>query len=377
MSSPWARFWPWSRSGEPDAALPDDEVLAAALRTLQAGIPPAAAHSSPATLQQARELYRRGVEHRQLADELEAFAGLHRDSAARANWQAASVLGVDRMWRSPESDHAPYHAAQPGATMLGEESDDAGEPDVVVRVLGPLDVYVAGEQVTGWGGQRAKTLFQYLLMHRRPVHREVLMELLWPGHTYSSARNNLNVCVYSLRRVLDVNSAGQRYVVYRDGCYMLNRTLTWDIDRDRFVAAAERSRQREAEPTSADVIALLERAAAAYGGPLFDGDPAADWFAPERTALDELFHQVLERLASLLAVRGDLDGAQRALELLLRADGCRESAHRLLMTCYARRGQRDQVARQFQRCVTRLEADLEITPSTETVDLFHALTRPA
>jgi hypothetical protein len=27
--------------------------------------------------------------------------------------------------------------------------------------------------------------------------------------------------------------------------------------------------------------------------------------------------------------------------------------------------------------VTRLEADLEITPSTETVDLFHALTRPA
>src|SRR5262245_40773601 len=122
MSSPWARFWPWSRSGEqPDAAMPDDEELAAALRTLQGGIPATAARSTPATLQQARDLYRRGVEHRQLADELEAVAGLHRDSAARANWQAASVLGVDRLWRSPESDQPPYQAARPGITMLGEE----------------------------------------------------------------------------------------------------------------------------------------------------------------------------------------------------------------------------------------------------------------
>jgi hypothetical protein len=45
------------------------------------------------------------------------------------------------------------------------------------------------------------------------------------------------------------------------------------------------------------------------------------------------------------------------------------------MRCFARRGQRDLVARQFQRCAARLDADLDITPSAETVDLFHALTR--
>jgi DNA-binding SARP family transcriptional activator len=240
-----------------------------------------------------------------------------------------------------------------------------------------MEVRIAGEQVAAWGGQRAKTLFQYLLMHRRPVHREVLMELLWPGYSYSSARNNLNVCVYGLRRVLDLTSAGARHILYRDGCYVLNRGLAWNIDRDYFVASAERSRRCEVDGTVDETIIMLERAVSVYGGPLFEGDPAADWFLPERTALEELFRQVLERLATLLADRGDLDGAQRALEKLLRDDGCRESAHRLLMTCYARRGQRDQVARQFQRCVARLDADLEITPSVETVDLFHALTRQA
>jgi DNA-binding SARP family transcriptional activator len=378
MSSHWTRFWPWSRSTEPDAALLDDEELVAALRKLQSGIPGAAIELSHDALHEARDLYRRGIEHRQLADELETVAGLHRDSAARASWQAASVLGVDRLWRSAEPDHLACPAARPDAATAGEVLDNPRQPDVLVRVLGPLEVSISGEQVAAWGGQRAKTLFQYLLMHRRPVHREVLMELLWPGHTYASARNNLNVCVYSLRRVLDVNSAGTRHIIYRDGCYTLDRRmLSWDVDRDRFVTAAERSRRCESEGVSGDAVALLDEAVACYGGALFDGDPAAEWFLPERTALQELFHQVLERLATLLAARGDLDGAQRALEMLLRDDGCRESAHRLLMTCHARRGQRDQVARQFHRCVARLDADLEITPSAETVDLFHTLTRPA
>ena len=163
--------------------------------------------------------------------------------------------------------------------------------------------------------------------------------------------------------------------MYSDACYSLNRALDWDIDRDRFVDAAERGRRSEDHETPAGTVAVLERAVSAYGGPLFDGDPAADWFLPERTALQELFLQVLERLATLLAEQGDVDGAQHALERLLREDGCRESAHRLLMRCFARRGQRDLVARQFQRCAARLDADLDITPSAETVDLFHALTR--
>ena len=386
MSSRRARFWPWGRIAARDpvqdfAVGRENDDLSAAMRVLHL------AYSGPSsqvadTAARARELCRLGLEHRQLADELEAAAGLHRDSASQAGSQAASVLGVGHTRRSAELGTAGYLPAVTGSrTALAptagaaRQPDDVAQPDVVVRVLGRLDVQVAGAQVASWGGQRTRTLFQYLLMHRRPVHREVLMELLWPGHTYSSARNNLNVCVYSLRRALGVASPGMRYIVYRDACYSLNRALAWEIDRDRFVAAAERSRRGEDHRTSAGAVAVLELAVAAYAGPLFDGDPAADWFLPERTALQELFLQVLERLATLLAERGDVDGAQHALERLLREDGCRESAHRLLMSCFARRGQRDLVARQFQRCTTRLDADLGITPSAETVDLFRALTR--
>ncbi len=387
MTSRRARFWPWGRAAArgpvPDSTgRQQDDELSAAMRVLHL------AYSSPSpqvpatAARRARELCQLGLEHQQLADELEAAAGLHRDSASRAGRKAASVLAADGPSGPAEQGTAGRLPALPGSQAArAPAADDAGQPDhaarpdVIVRVLGRLDVQVAGAQVVSWGGQRTRTLFQYLLMHRRPVHREVLMELLWPGHTYSSARNNLNVCVYSLRRALGVTSPSTRYVVYSDACYSLNRALAWEIDRDRFVDAAERGRRGEDHRTPAGPVAVLERAVSAYGGPLFDGDPAADWFLPERTALQELFLQILERLATLLAEQGDVDGAQHALERLLREDGCRESAHRLLMSCFARRGQRDLVARQFQRCTARLDADLEIAPSAETVELFHTLTR--
>ena len=366
------------RAPAQDCATPHgDDELSATMRVLRLAYSGTSPELPAAAVLRAQELCRLGFEHRQLADELEAAAELHRDSASRVGWQAASVLGVDHTQR-PEGQGTASH---PLATMpdsrptLDSAPADVSRPDIVVRVLGQLDVQVAGAQVASWGGQRTRTLFQYLLMHRRPVHREVLMELLWPGHTYSSARNNLNVCVYDLRRALGVTSPGTRYVVYRDACYSLNRALAWEIDRDRFVDAAERGRRSEGRVPISEAVAALERAVSAYAGPLFDGDLAADWFLPERTALHELFLQVLERLAGLLAERGDLDGAQSALERLLREDGCRESAHRLLMSCFASRGQRDLVARQFQRCIARLDTDLDITPSAETVDLFHALTQ--
>jgi DNA-binding SARP family transcriptional activator len=382
MSARTARFWPWGRTRPPvpdPAARPGDDELPAAVRALRLACSGSSAQL-PAAVQRAGDLCRIGFEHQQLAGELEAAAILHRDSAARMGWQASTLLGAGQAARAAVPPPAlPPLASDCAATTIPAVAMDpapggADRPDVIVRVLGQLDVWAGGAQVTSWGGQRARTLFQYLLMHRRPVHREILMELLWPGHTYSSARNNLNVCVYGLRRALGAAaSPGAQYVVYRDACYSLNRALAWEIDRDRFVHAAGRG-CRGGEPGTAGDEAVLERAVSAYGGPLFAGDPAADWFLPERTALHELYLQVLERLARLRAERGDLDGAQRALERLLREDGCRESAHRLLMSCFARRGQRDLVARQYQRCTARLDAELDIAPSAETVDLFRELT---
>jgi 3D-(3,5/4)-trihydroxycyclohexane-1,2-dione acylhydrolase (decyclizing) len=61
----------------------------------------------------------------------------------------------------------------------------------------------------------------------------------------------------------------------------------------------------------------------------------------------------------------------------LAADHCRESAHRLIMRCYARNDQHHLVSRQLKICVTTLRRELGITPAPETIHVFESLTTRA
>src|SRR5262245_6742483 len=249
------------------------------------------------------------------------------------------------------------------------------QADVVVRALGPLKVDVAGRRLQSWSGSRVRTIFEYLLLHHRPVHRDILMELLWPGYPRPSARNNLNVSMYGLRRALDLN--GDRdYVVHREGRYALNPDLAWSVDITRFAQAVQESQLAAASGQPAAALVHAQLAIQEYNGELFEDDLSADWCDNERAALADMFAQTLELQAELFLDRGDVDAAQRAAQRLVDQDGCRESAHRLLMTCHARRNQRDQIVRQYRRCVTKLHEELDVAPSTETVRLFQQLTEP-
>ena len=99
--------------------------------------------------------------------------------------------------------------------------------DIAALVLGPLELSVVGRRVLRWNSLKARAVLQYLLIHQdRPVRRDVLMEMQWPDHTHNSARNNLNVALYSLRNTLDGPGQGVQPIVYRDGCYSLNPQRT-------------------------------------------------------------------------------------------------------------------------------------------------------
>lgn len=263
----------------------------------------------------------------------------------------------------PQDDPEPAEPAQ---------ADDGARPDAEVRMFGTFEVALGGVPVRAWGGARIRTVFQYLLLHDRPVRRDVLMDLLWPGHTYRSARNNLNVCFYGLRGALEA-AGGRDHMVYRDGCYSLNDDLTWSVDTRRYTAAADRMRDAIARRETASALCHAQAAVDEYGGPLLDGEPRSDWCDQDRSAFAERFVQILQRIGELKVGIGDVPGAELAAQRLLRLDTCRESAHRLLMVCYARQSQLDLVARQFRRCTTQLRAELDIDPSAETVRLYREL----
>jgi DNA-binding SARP family transcriptional activator len=252
------------------------------------------------------------------------------------------------------------------------------EAEVAARVLGPLDLTVAGHHILKWNSLKARTVFEYLVIQvGRPVRREVLMELMWPDHSVGSARNNLNAALYSLRNTLDQHGRNVQYILYRDGCYLPNPELMWWIDRTEFVAALQHAEMARRGGDSQQAMSAYLRAVRLYRGPLFEDDRDGDWYLPEQRRLKELYLQALESLARMHLDQRDLATAIQFGQLAISADQCCEPAHRLLMRCYALQHQQQLVSRQYRLCSAALHDELGVSPGADTVQLFRSLTSRA
>ena len=247
--------------------------------------------------------------------------------------------------------------------------------DIAAWTLGPLEVYVAGQRVPRWNSLKAKAVFQYLLIHQhRPIRRDVLMALHWPNHSHNSARNNLNVALYSLRNTLDGLGQSAQPILYRDGCYILNPELTWWIDRNEFLAALDDAWLARRSNRFKQVIDAYHKAIQLYRGPLFEDDVVGEWYLPEQRHLKELYVQALAHLAEIHFELGELPHAVRYGRLAVTSDPCCEPMHRMLMRCYAAQHQQQLVSRQYRICVAALYDELGVPPGEETIELYRRLT---
>jgi SARP family transcriptional regulator, regulator of embCAB operon len=268
----------------------------------------------------------------------------------------------------------PYRPAiTPSAQPLLTSSRP--EADVTALILGPLELSVAGRHVVRWNSLKARAVFQYLLIHRgRPVRRDVLMDLQWPNHTYTSARNNLNVALYSLRNTLEGPWQGLQPILYQDGCYALNSELKWWIDRDEFLSVLSKAHLVRSSGHPMKAICHYQKAVELYRGSLFEDDPTGDWYLTEQRNLNELYLQALESLGEIYLDLGEPASTEQFAQLALARDPCCESVHRLLMRCYASEHKQQLVSRQYSICVNALRAELGVSPGVETLRLFHDLT---
>ena len=79
---------------------------------------------------------------------------------------------------------------------------------------------------------------------------------------------------------------------------------------------------------------------------------------------------MLASLAAYVCAAGDDAASLAYAQRLLQHDPCREDAHRLLMRCHLRRGERAQALHQYRVCVDLLRAAFGTTPEPATVALF-------
>ncbi len=240
---------------------------------------------------------------------------------------------------------------------------------VMICLLGNFRLLKCGQPVVVPSNGKVEALFASLaLRHGAPLARDTLLSLLWPNHDPMLAGQSLNSLVYTLRKQFADVLGGATPILQGDGYYRLNTEAGVGVDMMQFEALVEEANGHLRLDDHPTAIATYSRAVDVYQGDLWS---SIDIFAAmERERLRACYLNVLAQLADHYFAQhmyaGCLDYAQR----LLASDACREDAHRLVMRCYVRLGERAQALRQYQLCTRILHQEFDAAPERATVTLY-------
>jgi DNA-binding SARP family transcriptional activator len=228
-------------------------------------------------------------------------------------------------------------------------------PSVEIRLLGGFTVVVDGVEIdaTEWRRRQAAALIKVLaLTPGRSMHRERLIDTLWPDLDLDSASPRLHKAAHFARRSL---GDPQSLVLGGDTVQLLPEASV-EVDALVFQTAAERAM------TSGDADAAGV-AADQYRGDLLPDDPYEPWAEEPRERL-RLLHLDVLRMAA-------------RWRDLAAADPTDEETHLRLARSLADRGDIHAAIRQLERLESALHHELGVAPGGAVIALRDELLQAA
>ncbi len=236
-----------------------------------------------------------------------------------------------------------------------------------------LSVADRGLPINRWYRKHALTLLKLLVTHRgKAVHREHVIECLWPDADECRGRERLKVTTHFLRQQMRAAGLGDNIVIVANATYALRRDAVW-LDCDAFERLFNEGRRLEQRGRSKDALVCFEEAERLHKGDYLAEERYADWCAEERERLREIYFDTLGYMVNDYLENGAYELAMQFCRLAHARDPCRESFHRMSMICLLRLGQRDRAIAHYHRCRQILKADLGVEPAPETQRLYRKL----
>jgi ATP/maltotriose-dependent transcriptional regulator MalT/DNA-binding SARP family transcriptional activator len=263
---------------------------------------------------------------------------------AAAALRAAAGLGVsppstvaERIARipPPEPAHPQPPALHRPAVDRPAVSAEAGSPRVTLRCLGGFSLADAGVELP-WRElrPRVRALLMLLAMnHGRHLHREQLVDALWPDATLTSGIRSLQVAVSSIRQCLGAGGIIEDALHRRGDAYALQFPAVSDQ-----LADFERLAHPAGPESQADGLRRRLAALAAYTGDLLPEVGPAEWAVEERARLRLLAASVGSEAARDALAAGQLRVALDAARRSVALDPYHDSSWQLVIAINERLG---------------------------------------
>lgn len=214
--------------------------------------------------------------------------------------------------------------------------------EIRISVLGGFGVSLDGRPIPdeAWRRNRARALVKLLaLAPSRRLHREQLMDALWPTLDTDAAAGNLRKAIHFARGAL----GAEHIRVYGEMVALEASRLL--IDAQAFEAAVGAGHRAEA-------LALYRD--------LLPEDRFEPWSEDPRERLRMRYHNLLFDEAVSLEHRGSLEAAAGVLDRLVAGDPLHEEAHFALMRVLALAGARHLALARYGQLETRLREELGV-----------------
>jgi PAS domain S-box-containing protein len=241
--------------------------------------------------------------------------------------------------------------------------------------LGGFGIVMAGRSVdvAKWKRKQAVTLLKYLITQLgRPVHRERLLDCLWPGVDRRRGLGRLKVTMYYLRHELRANGMRDEVVKTIDHSYLLRRDAVW-VDVDVFERLVTEGRALQDRAQWSNALDRFAEAQRLYRGDYLEEEIFSDWCAEERERLHELYLEVLARAAECHTELVQYAEVVQIYRKALVFDPCRERIHYLLMECLVKSGRPDLALAQYRHCQQVLAREFDTQPLLETQRLYQQI----
>ena len=279
-----------------------------------------------------------------------------------------------RLARTLEPTNTPTSASVPAS------ADGMTGAALFIQTLGSFRAWRRGQEIERreWPRERALHLFQLLVCHRgHALHRDRIVEILWPDSSPSTAATGLRVALSALRNALEperLSGSDGRFVRREGDTIRLAIDAGIRVDVDEFTRMLKAARAGEGGERD-QVVASYETALGVYRGDFLEENPYARWAEEERQRRRAEFLAAAERFSTLLLKYGDAERAARWAETMLQHDPLWEAAYAILMEAQWQQGNRALAVRAFNRCKKRLRDGLGVAPSARMTALLGRVSR--
>lgn len=254
-----------------------------------------------------------------------------------------------------------------------------------IRCFGAFEIsrFATALPTSAFSRRRALLLLKILLLQApQPVHRDQLIDFLWPETNSAAGRNRLHGVIHALRATIDPSKDSSSFVKNDYDFYYFDNSLPQFVDLFYFKQAlkiAKELKQQELSSThssihsSAQLISSLESAVSLYRGDLFMDEPYFEWLEGPRSLFRQQYISAVRELVNQYTLINQFEKAIPLLQTAISLCPHYEDLHVQIVQIFLTLDRKSEAIEQLKLCLQQSKIDNNQDFLPETIRLAKTL----